>query len=64
MIDGDRTEVFTKMSHGRAEVGADLIARMAKQCRLSKDEFLQLVDCPMTGSEYVEMLKSRGHLMR
>ncbi|WP_419941943.1 hypothetical protein [Candidatus Palauibacter sp.] len=52
------------MSHGRAEVGADLIARMAKQCRLSKDEFLRLVDCPMTGSEYVEMLKSRGHLMR
>ncbi len=64
MINGDRTEIFTKMSHGRAEIGVDLIARMARQCRLSKDEFLRLIDCPMTESEYVETLESRGHLIR
>jgi hypothetical protein len=35
---------------------------MAKQTRLVKKEFLELVDCPMTESRYLELLRERGHL--
>ena len=40
----------------RGEVGPSLIADMARQCRLSRAEFLALVDCSLTGSEYRQKL--------
>jgi len=52
------------MSQGRGEVGSALIARMARQCRLSTNEFLSLVDCPMTGNAYVERLEAGGYIVR
>jgi len=35
---------------------------MAKQARLVKKEFLELVDCPMSDARYLELLRERGHL--
>jgi len=63
-VDGKTSEVFTRMSQGRGEVGSALIARMARQCRLSTNEFLSLVDCPMTGNAYVERLEAGGYIVR
>ena len=46
----------------KGEVGPSLIADMARQCRLSRAEFLALVDCSLTEAEYRQKLLDEGHL--
>ena len=43
--DGSRTRVRTKLSHGALPktISDELINTMAKQCRLTKNEFINLV---------------------
>ena len=51
---GRKTQANTKMSRGtkHRSVGRVLIGTMARQCKLSKDEFIRLVDCSMDRPEY------------
>ena len=63
-VDGKKTAVFTFVSHGEREVHDGLLAQMAKQTKLVKKEFLELVDCPMTGARYLELLRERGHIAK
>ena len=55
--DGKKTSVFTQTSHGESELGDVLLEKMAKQCALSKDDFLRLVDCPLERNEYEALLR-------
>lgn len=57
--DEKKTAVFTKTSHGESEIGAPLLGIMARQCRLSKGEFLDLVDCPLAQVEYEAKLRAQ-----
>ena len=61
---GQKTSVFTYVSHGRRseDIGDDLIGKMAKQCWLTKREFLDLVDCDLEEDEYRLMLAKGGHI--
>lgn len=61
-LDGRKSLVKTKTSHGRSskELGADLIGLMARQCRLTTKQFLELVDCPMSREDYEEHLRREG----
>ena len=63
-INGKKTAVFTFMSHGEKEIHDGLLSQMAKQTRLVKKEFLELVDCPMTETRYLELLRARGHVAK
>jgi predicted RNA binding protein YcfA (HicA-like mRNA interferase family) len=47
-VDGKKTTVYTKVSHGEKEIHDNLLGAMARQLRLSKKQFLELVDCPLT----------------
>ncbi len=58
--DQKKTAVFTKVSHGEVEVDDFLLGKMAQQCKLSKADFLALVDCPLDRAEYETRLRSRG----
>ena len=51
---GKKTDVMTCVSHGRRSenIGSGLIGKMARQCRLSKKDFLDLVDCPLDEKGY------------
>ncbi|MDR2169222.1 MAG: hypothetical protein LBP59_03680 [Planctomycetaceae bacterium] len=48
----------TKVSHGTKykDLSDDLIAQMSRQCHLSKNDFLKLVDCPMLQQQYENKL--------
>jgi hypothetical protein len=61
-IDGEGYLVRTKMSHGMMgeTVGVELIVLMARQCRLTKKQFLSLIDCPIDETEYREILRQQG----
>jgi predicted RNA binding protein YcfA (HicA-like mRNA interferase family) len=61
-VGGKKTRVSTKISHGEKDIPDGLLAHMARDTRLNRAEFLELVDCPMTEESYLNLLRSRGHL--
>ena len=60
---GKYTGAFTYTSHTRKSIGAPIISQMKKELRLnSTQQVVDLVNCPITGEQYVEILKSKGQL--
>ena len=61
---GEITNIFTYKSHGStgADVTNYLVARMAKQCKVSKREFEQLVKCSLSREEYERKLVESGEI--
>lgn len=59
---GKKTQVRTKVSHGSEGRSIDsfLVGQMARQCQLSKDDFIRLVDCSMDRGEYDNIIRDRG----
>lgn len=57
--DGKKTKVRTKTSHSKKmkDIPDPLLGQMAKQCKLAKSDFLDLVDCPMDQTQYEEKLR-------
>ncbi len=53
-----KTVIHTKISHGAKEIGDKLLGMMARQVRLSRQQFLELVDCPMKHEDYVKRLEA------
>lgn len=47
-VNGQRTSIHTKVSHSADEIDEFLIGKMKKQLKLSKQQFLDLVDCPLS----------------
>ncbi len=49
--------LYTKLSHGsKKDLGAHLIKQMSLQCKLTKNEFADLVNCPLSKEEYLDKL--------
>lgn len=59
-LDGKKVGIHTFVSHGTKEYGENLIGEMKKQLRLSKKEFIDLIDCPMTKEGYIRILIKKG----
>jgi hypothetical protein len=61
--DGRKSMAKTKTSHGTGkDVSDDLIAQMARQCGLTKQNFLRLVECPLQRSDYEVLLRQANRL--
>ena len=61
-VAGRKTPVWTKISHGEKEIGDRLLAVMARQLRITRQEFNNLVDCPLSEAAYVQMLREGEHI--
>ena len=61
-LDGKKVGIHTFVSHGTKEYGEALIGEIKKQLRLTKKEFMDLIDCPMTKEKYLRTLISKGHI--
>jgi hypothetical protein len=50
---GLTSEVRTRVSHqsGGGDIGDSLLGQMARQVRLSRRDFEQLIDCPLSRDE-------------
>lgn len=61
---GQKTPVKTRVSRGSnyKSLGDDLLGQMAKQCKLTKADFINLVDCPLSREEYEKRLVQNGGL--
>ncbi len=55
--------LYTKLSHGsKKDLDNYLIKQMSTQCKLSKQDFADLVNCPLSTEKYVEKLKEIGEI--
>lgn len=53
----------TFCSHNDQDINDFLIAKMKKQCFLSKEDFLDLANCPLSEEQYVQKLVDSGVLI-
>jgi hypothetical protein len=59
-LEGLKTHIKTKISHGTNEYGGHLLSVMRKQLKLkSALELKDLINCPMSQERYIELLKER-----
>jgi predicted RNA binding protein YcfA (HicA-like mRNA interferase family) len=57
-----KSRIRTKTSHGSGnkDISDNLLASMAKQCRLNNKQFQNLIACPLSRSEYENILIENG----
>jgi hypothetical protein len=60
-VNGKKTSIHTKVSHGSSEINDYLINKMSIQVKLERKKFLDLVNCPLSLEHYLEELKSQGY---
>ena len=60
--EGKKTTAKTKTSHTKKmkDIPDNLLSQMAKQCHLTKIQFLNLVDCPLSQEQYEKVLQEQG----
>jgi hypothetical protein len=61
-IEGKISGVHTFLSHGVKEYNTDLLAKMRTQLHLSGKELEDLIQCPLSGEDYVNLLVERGRV--
>jgi hypothetical protein len=61
-IAGLKSRIFTKTSHSHKTISDDLLSMMARQCRLPRQQFFNLIDCPLTKDAYEQILTEQGLL--
>ena len=59
---GKKSRVFTKTSHGAREIDDSLLGMMARQCKLPRQDFDRLIDCPLDRDTYEHKLIEAGHV--
>jgi len=59
-VDGKKTGINTPVS-GKEEYSGDLLKFMRMELRLdTTKELLALIDCPMSGPDYLQRLRGKG----
>lgn len=63
-LDGKKTTAKTKTSHTpkMKDIPDNILGAMARQCHLTKQEFLNLVDCPLNREKYEAILRKKDIL--
>jgi hypothetical protein len=61
-VAGKKTMIFTKLSHGERELPDSLLSAMARQVKLNRKQFFDLVDCPLSSQNYINLLRTTGHI--
>ena len=51
--------LHTKLSHNKKDLEDYLIKQMSNQCKLSKSEFMDLANCPLSEEEFVKILENK-----
>jgi predicted RNA binding protein YcfA (HicA-like mRNA interferase family) len=61
-VDGKKTSIRTRISHGKKEYGENLLQAMSKQLKLPRGLFDELLDCPLSYDDYISILKENGDI--
>lgn len=58
-VNGKKTSVRTKISHGTDEYGDNLLGFMKNQLHLDKIELEEFIECSLSGEKYKDLLIER-----
>ncbi len=61
-INGKKSNIYTKISHGETEIHEKNCSSMAKQIKLSNPDFRKFVECPLTKEQYLDKLIEAKHV--
>lgn len=62
-LDGKKSLAKTHTSHGRGfDIDDSLLSKMARQCGITRQQFLRLVECPLQRPEFEDLLRQAGKL--
>ncbi len=62
-IDGKKQSIYTYFSHGLKEYDKNLMGEVKKQLKFKETNKAEdFFDCPMSGQQYIEMLKENNDL--
>ena len=61
-IDGQKTPVRTRLSHGLREYGDNLLGAVAREMSLRRRELDAFIECPLSYQAYIEILIERSVL--
>ncbi|MCD4707018.1 MAG: hypothetical protein K8S62_04690 [Candidatus Sabulitectum sp.] len=63
-LSGEISRIRTHTSHSKSkkDISDKLIGQMAKQLKLSRAEFIDLVNCPLSQEDYENILRSKAFL--
>lgn len=60
-VNGKKTSIRTRLSHGSKEYSSGLLSTMKKQLGMeTMNELEDFINCPMSGEAYVELLLKRN----
>lgn len=61
-VNGAKTGIYTKLSRGTRyrEIQSPLVAKIAEQIGLSKTEFMNFVNCTLSGAQHRALLVDRN----
>ncbi|RQD80962.1 MAG: hypothetical protein D5R96_07745 [Methanocalculus sp. MSAO_Arc2] len=59
---GCDTQIRTWVSHGKKEIGDRLLSLMAEQLHLSKQQFMEVIDCTVDGEALILMYHEKDLL--
>lgn len=59
---GKRSNIKTKVSHCGQDIGDSLIKCMSKQVHLSKTDFENLINCPLSKEEYTKKMEDEKNI--
>lgn len=64
-VDGKKQNIKTYFSHGKKEYDKFLMNQVRKQLKFAEVDKAELFfDCPMSATQYVDMLKENGDLAK
>ena len=59
-VNGRKSAIRTRISHGAAEYDANLLGQVKRQLRLTNPQFEDFVACPLDAEGYLQILRDRG----
>ena len=60
--DGKKPSIKTKVSHSSDEINDFLIKKMSRQTKLTSNEFIDLINCPLSYQQYIRILINKGEI--
>lgn len=59
VVEGKRTRIRTRLSHGTKEYGPQLLHEMGRAMMLNRQELDRFLECPMDHEEYLGLIRTR-----
>lgn len=58
-VEGRKSSVHTKISHGNKEFGDNVLSLVARQLHISAKQLDDLLDCPLSREGYISLLREK-----